>query len=124
MVDHSSSLCARRRLAQERLELGEQLLDRVEIRAVGRQVEDRGRGRGDRLADDHDLVRRQVVEHNDVAGRECGRQELLDVRAERRAVMGPSSTSGATMPLCRRPATSVVHWHGLRVPNLMDVLRT
>jgi hypothetical protein len=31
---------ARRGLAQQRLKLGEQLLDRVEIRAVGRQIED------------------------------------------------------------------------------------
>jgi hypothetical protein len=95
-------------LAQERLELGEQLLDRLQIRAVGRQVEERGAGRGDRLADAGDLVGREVVEHHDVAGRERRRQELLDIGANAVPVIGPSSTSGAITPLCLSPATKVV----------------
>ena len=74
-----------RGLAQERLELGEELLDRVEIGTVGRQIEERGVGRGDRLADAVDLVRGEIVEHHDVAGLERRCQELLDVGAERRA---------------------------------------
>ena len=96
-----------RGLAQQRLELGEELLDRVQIRAVRRQVEDRNAGRGDRLADAVDLVRCQIVEHHDVTGSERRRQELLDV-GPAVPVIGPSSTSGATMPACRRPATNVV----------------
>ena len=47
MVDQSSFL-VRRRPAQERLELGEQLLDRVQIGAIRRQVEEPSAGRGDR----------------------------------------------------------------------------
>ena len=80
MVDQSSG--ARGGLAQERLELGEQLLDRVQIGAVGGQVEERGAGRGDRLADAIDPVRGQVVEHHDIARLERGRQELLHIGAE------------------------------------------
>jgi hypothetical protein len=80
--------------AQQCLELGEQLLDRRaaqhrpprsvlgarrEIRAVGWQIEDRGGGRGDRLAHAIDLVRRQNVEHHDVTAFERGREALLDI---------------------------------------------
>ena len=35
-----------------------------------------------RLADAGDLVGREVVEHHDVVGPECRRQELLDVGAK------------------------------------------
>jgi hypothetical protein len=71
--------------AQQCLELGEQLLDRVRIRTVGRQVEERGAGRGDGLADALGLVRFEVAEHHHIAGCERRGQELLDIGAERRA---------------------------------------
>ena len=45
-----SVIGAGRGLAQQRLELGEQLLDRVQARALGRQVEDRRASGDDRLA--------------------------------------------------------------------------
>jgi hypothetical protein len=57
----------------------------VQIRAVGRQIEDRGAGRGDRLAHAIDLVRRQIVAHHDVTGFERGREALLDIGAKRGA---------------------------------------
>jgi hypothetical protein len=43
-------------LAQQRLEFGEELLDRVAVGAVWRQVEDAAADRSDRLADAGDLV--------------------------------------------------------------------
>jgi hypothetical protein len=46
----------RRGLAQAPLRLGEQLLDRVQVGAVGRQAEARCAGCGDRLADAFDLA--------------------------------------------------------------------
>ena len=55
-----------------------------------------------------DLVRRQIVEDHNVAGMERRHQELLDVSRKTSPVIGPSSTSGATMPVSRRPATKVV----------------
>ncbi len=73
---------AGRSLPKERLELGEQLLDRVEIGAVGRKVQEESAGSGDRLAHPVDLVRGEVVEHDDVARFERRREELLDVGAE------------------------------------------
>lgn len=60
----------------------EDRLDRVEVRAVGRQVKDAGADSGDGLSDAGDLVRREVVHDDYVAKRERRRQELLDVGAE------------------------------------------
>jgi hypothetical protein len=60
-------------LAQERLELGGSSIG-FETRAVGRQVEERGAGRFDRLADAIDLVRRQLRHSRRLAetsGRSC-----------------------------------------------------
>src|SRR5262249_20376164 len=53
----------RRGLAQVRLELAEHLLDRVEVRAVRRQVTRFGPRRPDRALDRRPLVGRQVVHH-------------------------------------------------------------
>jgi len=47
---------SRRGFAQERFQLGEPLLDRVEIGAVGRQVEQTGASAFDRRPDALDLV--------------------------------------------------------------------
>ena len=53
---------SRRGFAQEGLQLGEPLLDRVEIGAVGRQVEQPSAGVLDRRSDALHLVARQIVE--------------------------------------------------------------
>ena len=52
--------------AQQRLELGEGLLDRVEVRAVGRKVEQARARCFDGLAQAGDLVGRQGVEDDRV----------------------------------------------------------
>lgn len=75
-----------RLLAQERLELGVGHLDRVHVGAVGGQVEDLGVAGGDCLADAGDLVRGQLVEHDDVAAPERRREDIADVDAERIAI--------------------------------------
>src|SRR4029077_11548583 len=85
-------------LSQRRLELGEAQLDRVEIGAVGRQVEDLGALRLDDLADAGDFMAVQIVEDYDVAGPQCGRQELLDVGAEAGAVDGAVENAGRGDP--------------------------
>ena len=102
-----------RRLPEQRLELGEQLLDRVEVRAVGRQVEDRGAGFRDRLAHTIDLVGREVVEHHDVAGFEAWRQELLDVGAERQTCHRPVEDQGRDHAVLAQPGDE---GRGLPVP--------
>jgi hypothetical protein len=48
--------------AQQRLELGEGLLDRIEIGAVGRQIDRAGAAGLDRLAHAHDLVAAEIVQ--------------------------------------------------------------
>jgi hypothetical protein len=88
-------------LAQERLKLGEQLLDRVQIRAVRRQVEKRSAGRGKRLADAVDLVRGEMVEHDDVAGRERLRQGIA---RHRRVRFSSSRSRDDGTPTTRPPS--------------------
>ena len=50
MAAQSPSMVRSAGLAQERLELGERLLDRVQVWTVGRQVEQRHAGRLDQVA--------------------------------------------------------------------------
>src|SRR4051794_15204709 len=59
-----SSCC---RLPEQGLELGKELLDRVEIRGIGREVKHAGPCRPDRLLDPGDLVNSQVVHRDHVA---------------------------------------------------------
>src|SRR5215471_19378710 len=68
-------------LSQESLELGEQLLDRIEVRRIGRQVAQLSAGGFDRFPYAGDLVARQVVENDDVAGLERRNQHLADIGA-------------------------------------------
>ena len=77
------SLCG---FAHEMLELGEDLLDRIEVWAIRRQEQQLGPDTADCLADRGSLVAAQVVHDDDVAGRECGQQELFDVVGEALAV--------------------------------------
>jgi hypothetical protein len=68
--------------AQDRLELGEDKFDRVEVRVVNRQLEQRCASRLDALADTADLVCGLVVEHDRVAALQGRDQGLLDIAAE------------------------------------------
>src|SRR5215217_7620965 len=79
-----SILSSCRRLPEQSLELGEELLDWVEIRGIGRQVKHTGPGRPDRLLDPGDLVKGEIVHRDPVARLQRRCQHLLDVGAERR----------------------------------------
>jgi hypothetical protein len=72
--------------AQQGLELGKGQLDRVEVRTIGRQVEEAGTAGFDGLTHALDLVRPEIVQHHDVALAQGRRQRLLDVGEEARAV--------------------------------------
>ena len=74
--------------AEQRLELGEGLLDRVEVGTVGRQAAQRGASRFDGVPHAGALVSRKVVHHDDVAGRQCRHENLLDIGQEGWAVHG------------------------------------
>ncbi len=73
-------------LAQQCLELGEELLDWVEVGRIGRQVEQHSTRGFDGVADACDLVSPEIVEDDDVARPQGGRQDLLDIGEERIAV--------------------------------------
>ena len=77
---------ALRGFAQQRLVLGESLLDRVQIGAVGRQVNELRPSGGDCLGNAGDFVAAQIVEQDNVAGRQCRCQHLLDIGAKAPAV--------------------------------------
>lgn len=95
-------------VSQQRLELGERHLDGVQIRAVGRQVEELGAARRDSLADAGDPMSWQVVEHDNIAAFEGRSEDLMDVDRKASPSIGPSSTHGAVMPLRRKPAMKVM----------------
>lgn len=69
-----------------RLELGEGLLDRIEIGRVRWQVEQVGAGRLYGLSNAGDLVAGQVVHDDDIAGLEAWGENLLGVGLECSAV--------------------------------------
>ena len=72
--------------AQECLQLGEHLLDRVQIGAVGWQEEEFGAGRADGASDCRALVTAEIIHDDDVAAVQGRHQEVLDVGQERAAI--------------------------------------
>jgi hypothetical protein len=64
--------------SQQRLELGEDHLDGIEVWTVGRQEQQVGAGRANGAPHGSTLVAAKVVEHDDIAGLQRGHQELLD----------------------------------------------
>ena len=81
------------RLAQEHLELGEGVFDRIEVRRVGRQVEE-ARARGlDHLGCSPPLVAGQIVHDDDVALAQFGNKTLR---------FGSTGASGFMASICSR----------------------
>jgi hypothetical protein len=85
--------------SQEQFELGEHLFDRVQVGRVGRQEQEPGSGRADRLADGGTLVAAQIVHDNDIAGRQRRDQELGDIGGEAFAVDRPVEYAGRIDPV-------------------------
>lgn len=77
----------------EVLQLGEDLFDGVEVRAVGWEEEELGAGGTDRLAHGFPLVTAEIVQDDNVAGGERRHEHRLDIDAEAvaidRAVVDP-----------------------------------
>src|SRR5260370_21581940 len=73
-------------LSEQRFQLGEHLLDRIEVRTVGRQEEkpraDRANGPAHRMA----LVAAEIVHDDNVARLERRHEELLDIGLEAFAI--------------------------------------
>ena len=68
------------------LDLGEGLLDRIEVGRVLRQEEQPGAGRPERLANRLGLVTAEIVHDDDVARLQGGDEELFDIGPEAGAV--------------------------------------
>ena len=75
-------------VAHSVFELGEDLLDRVEIGAVGRQEEQPRADSADHETDGGPLVRAEIVEHDDVAFLQGWDENLLDIGGEAFAIDG------------------------------------
>src|SRR4051794_20915613 len=84
--------------AQQCLIFGESLFDRVQIGAVGWQINELRLSGGDRLGDAGDFVAAQIIEQDNVTGRQCRRQYLLDVSAKTPAVDGAPEHIGRADP--------------------------
>ncbi len=74
--------------SEQGLELCEGEFDGIEVRGIGRQVEQESTGRLDGFAHPGDLVARQVVHDDDVAGGEAGGEHLLHIGLEGGTVHG------------------------------------
>lgn len=79
-IDRSAALRSRV------LSYGEDLLDRVQVGAVGRQEEQVGASLSDRLPDGFALVATEIVHDDHVAGLERGHETLLHPGGEGDAV--------------------------------------
>jgi hypothetical protein len=88
--------CAFRSIA---LSLAKTCANRVEVRAVGRQITYGGASLLNRCLNAGDLVGAQVVHHHDVAGPQLGHEKLFDPGPKGRPVDGPVEHEGCPQPL-------------------------
>jgi hypothetical protein len=93
----ASETAARERgagLAHERLQLREELLDRIEVRRVFWKEEEARASGFDGGADRLSLVRPEIVENDDVVTLEGENKELLDIGEEALAIDGSVEQAG------------------------------
>jgi hypothetical protein len=90
---------SRARGPQERFEFGEGEFNRIEVRTVGRQKSELRARRFDRLPDLGLLVGGEVVEDDDVAAPQRGREDLFNVGEKRRIVDRPIEHGRRAEPL-------------------------
>jgi hypothetical protein len=86
--------------SQERLQcqLGEGVFNRVEVRAVGREIEKLDAGRFDHLTHPQAFVARRIVHDHDVAHARFGDETFSTQVSKARRLIGPSITNGAMKP--------------------------
>ena len=75
-----SVVCSGAGLSHQGFELGEHLLDRIEVGRVFRQEHKTRSCGSDRLSHDLSLVRAEIVQDHDIARLEGGREKLFDYR--------------------------------------------
>jgi len=89
-----SFVASRSRLSQQGFELGEDLLDGIEVGRVFGQEDEARADLPDRPPHGLPFMRAEVIEDHDVARLEGGNKELLDVGVEAFAVDGPVEQAG------------------------------
>jgi len=92
---HVSSTVRFGGFAQQGLEFGKDLLDRIEVWAVGRQEEELGAGGANGAAYRLAFVAAEIVDDDDIAGFECWNKNLFDVSQEAFAVDRPIDHAGS-----------------------------
>ena len=102
--------------AQEGFELGEPLLDRVEVGAVGGQGQETRAGVFDRCPDALDPVARQIVEDDDIPSLELGNEELLDPWRNVSPLIGSRCGRTVSSRLARSTPMKVVVFQWPREP--------
>jgi hypothetical protein len=86
-------------LAKHGLELGKQLLDRIQVRAVCRKVEQNCTPGFDRLFNTFDHVNARIVHEYDIVLLQSRSEELFDVGLERFAIHGAFEHKGGGNPV-------------------------
>jgi len=81
--------------AEQGLELGEDLLDGIEVWTVLRQEEELGAGGANGVTDCLALMAAEIVNDDDVAGLEGRDKQLFDVGAEAVAIDRPVDDAGS-----------------------------
>ena len=81
------------------LDLRPHVLDRVQVRAVGRQVPDLRPGRRDQLSHPRTFVAGEVVQHDDLTAMQRRQQNPLDIDLESIAVDRPVQRPGSMDPV-------------------------
>jgi hypothetical protein len=87
-------VASRSRLSQQSFELGEDLLDRIEVGRIFRQEDEARPNIADRLPHRPSLVGAEIVEDHDVARLERRDKELFDIGVEALAIDGPVEQTG------------------------------
>jgi hypothetical protein len=86
-------------LSEQGLELGEDLLDRIEVGAVGRQEEQFCTDRADGTAHSFAFVAAEIVNDDDVARLQRWHQHLLDISQEALAIDWTVDDAGRVDPI-------------------------
>src|SRR6266516_2883933 len=85
--------------AQQRLELGKDLFDRIEVGAVGWQEEQLSAGSADGVTHGLSLVAAEIIDDDDVAWLEGGYQHYLDIGEEDCAIDRSVDDTGRIDPI-------------------------
>ena len=88
---------------EQRFEFGKPQFNRIEVRAVRREIAERRADAFDTFAHAIDLVRRQVIHHDHIAWLEGWHQELIEVGEKTLAVHGSIKEAGRRQAVDAQP---------------------